>query len=42
MILPDPMGVTGVIDPELKQRAPNGGRLVSAIDYAKFVQVFDQ
>jgi CubicO group peptidase (beta-lactamase class C family) len=37
----DPMGLIGVIDPELQQRAPNGGWMVSAIDYAKFVQVFD-
>jgi CubicO group peptidase (beta-lactamase class C family) len=37
----DPMGVTGVIDPALKQRAPNGGWLMSAIDYARFVQIFD-
>ena len=29
----DPMGVTGMIDPALKQRAPNGGWLMSAIDY---------
>jgi CubicO group peptidase (beta-lactamase class C family) len=31
----DPMGVTGMIDPALKQRAPNGGWLMSAIDYAR-------
>jgi CubicO group peptidase (beta-lactamase class C family) len=37
----DPMGVTGMIDPALKQRAPNGGWLMSAIDYARFVQIFD-
>jgi CubicO group peptidase (beta-lactamase class C family) len=37
----DPMRVTGVIDPMLRQRAPNGGWLISAIDYARFVQLFD-
>ena len=33
-------GVTGSIDPALRQRAPNGGWLLSAVDYAKFLQVF--
>jgi CubicO group peptidase (beta-lactamase class C family) len=37
----DPMGVTGMIDPALKQRAPNGGWLMSAIDYTRFEQIFD-
>jgi CubicO group peptidase (beta-lactamase class C family) len=36
----DPLGVSGSIDPMLRQRAPNGGWLVSASDYARFVQVF--
>ena len=36
-----PMKVSGSIDPALRARAPNGGRRVSAIDYAKFLQVFD-
>lgn len=37
----DPMGVSAEIDPVLRQRAPNGGWLISAIDYARFVQIFD-
>jgi len=37
-----PMGATGSIDPVLRHRTSNGGWLVSAIDYAKFIQVFDQ
>jgi CubicO group peptidase (beta-lactamase class C family) len=37
-----PLGATGVIDPELRHRAPNGGWRVSAVDYAKFVQVWDK
>ena len=37
----DPMGVIAEIDPILRQRAPNGGWLISAIDYARFVQIFD-
>jgi CubicO group peptidase (beta-lactamase class C family) len=35
------MKVSGSIDPQLRARAPNGGWRVSAIDYARFVQVFD-
>jgi len=37
-----PMQVGGYIDQRLRQRAPNGGWTISAIDYAKFVQVFDR
>jgi CubicO group peptidase (beta-lactamase class C family) len=37
----EPMQASGKIDPVLRGRSPNGGWLVSAIDYAKFVQVFD-
>jgi CubicO group peptidase (beta-lactamase class C family) len=33
-------GVTGSIDPGLRHRAPNGGWVLSAEDYAKFLQVF--
>jgi CubicO group peptidase (beta-lactamase class C family) len=36
-----PMAAAGSIDPALRHRAPNGGWRVSAIDYAKFIQVFD-
>jgi CubicO group peptidase (beta-lactamase class C family) len=36
-----PMKASGAIDPELRQRAGGGGWRVSAIDYAKFIQVFD-
>jgi CubicO group peptidase (beta-lactamase class C family) len=36
-----PMKASGVIDPELRPRAASGGWRVSAIDYAKFIQVFD-
>ena len=36
-----PMGAAGSIDPVLRYRAPNGGWRVSAVDYAKFIQVFD-
>jgi CubicO group peptidase (beta-lactamase class C family) len=36
-----PMKVSGSIDPRLRHRAASGGWRVSAIDYAKFVQVFD-
>ena len=36
-----PMKASGVIDPELRSRAGSGGWRVSAIDYAKFIQVFD-
>jgi CubicO group peptidase (beta-lactamase class C family) len=36
-----PMKASGAIDPELRQRAGSGGWRVSAIDYAKFIQVFD-
>jgi len=35
------MGAAGSIDPVLRYRASNGGWRVSAIDYAKFIQVFD-
>ena len=37
-----PMQAAGYIDQRLRQRAPNGGWTISAIDYAKFVQVFDR
>jgi CubicO group peptidase (beta-lactamase class C family) len=37
----EPMGASGSIDPELRHRAPNGGWRISAVDYAKFVQVWD-
>jgi CubicO group peptidase (beta-lactamase class C family) len=37
-----PMKAAGSIDPSLRMRAPNGGWLVSAVDYAKFYQVFDR
>ena len=36
-----PMKASGSIDPMLRARAPNGGWRVSAVDYAKFLQVFD-
>src|SRR5262249_43731112 len=36
-----PMKASGVIDPELRSRAGSGGWRVSAIDYGKFIQVFD-
>jgi CubicO group peptidase (beta-lactamase class C family) len=36
-----PMQASGAIDPLLRHRAASGGWRVSAIDYAKFVQVFD-
>ena len=37
-----PMQASGSIDPLLRHRAPNGGWRVSAVDYAKFIQVFDE
>ena len=36
-----PMKASGSIDPDLRHRAASGGWRVSAIDYAKFIQVFD-
>jgi CubicO group peptidase (beta-lactamase class C family) len=36
-----PMQAAGAIDPALAARASSGGWTVSAIDYAKFIQVFD-
>lgn len=36
-----PMKVAGTIDPRLQSRASSGGWRVSAIDYARFIQVFD-
>jgi CubicO group peptidase (beta-lactamase class C family) len=36
-----PMKASGSIDPMLRGRAPNGGWRVSAMDYARFLQVFD-
>ena len=36
-----PAGASGFIEPTLRWRAPNGGWVVSAIDYARFIQVFD-
>jgi CubicO group peptidase (beta-lactamase class C family) len=36
-----PLGASGSIDPVLRYRTSNGGWRVSAIDYAKFIQVFD-
>jgi CubicO group peptidase (beta-lactamase class C family) len=36
-----PMKASGSIDPMLRARAPNGGWRVSAVDYARFLQVFD-
>jgi CubicO group peptidase (beta-lactamase class C family) len=36
-----PMKAAGAIDPELRHRASSGGWRVSAIDYARFVQVFE-
>jgi CubicO group peptidase (beta-lactamase class C family) len=35
-----PMKVNGTIDPQLRARASNGGWRVSAVDYARFIQVF--
>jgi CubicO group peptidase (beta-lactamase class C family) len=37
----DPMGAGGIIDPELRHRAPNGGWRMSAVDYLKFMQVWE-
>ena len=36
-----PMQVAGTIDPRLQARASSGGWRVSAIDYARFIQVLD-
>ena len=36
-----PMQASGTIDPQLRQRASSGGWRVSAIDYARFIQVFE-
>jgi CubicO group peptidase (beta-lactamase class C family) len=36
-----PMKVAGMIDPRLQARASSGGWRVSAIDYARFIQVLD-
>ena len=36
-----PMKASGTIDPQLRQRASSGGWRVSAIDYARFIQVFE-
>ena len=38
----EPLKASGSIDPQLRARAPNGGWRISAVDYAKFVQAFDQ
>ncbi len=37
----NPMGVTGFIDPALRHRAPSGGWRISAVDYTKFMQVWE-
>jgi CubicO group peptidase (beta-lactamase class C family) len=36
-----PMKVSGTIDPQLRARAPSGGWRVSAVNYARFIQVFE-
>lgn len=36
-----PMRASGTIDPKLRQRASSGGWLMSAADYARFIQVFE-
>jgi CubicO group peptidase (beta-lactamase class C family) len=36
-----PMKVSGTIDPQLRSRASSGGWRVSAVDYARFIQVFE-
>lgn len=36
------MGANGYIDPKMRQRSPNGGWEVSAVDYARFGQIFDE
>lgn len=36
-----PMSVSGTIDPQLRPRASSGGWRVSAVDYARFIQVFE-
>jgi CubicO group peptidase (beta-lactamase class C family) len=35
------LGAHGSIDPELRHRAPNGGWVISAVDYVKFMQVWN-
>lgn len=40
-IVLDRLGAQGSIDPELRHRAPNGGWVISAVDYLKFMQVWD-
>src|SRR5262249_7010603 len=40
-IVLDRVGAHGSIDPELRHRAPNGGWVISAVDYLKFMQVWD-
>jgi CubicO group peptidase (beta-lactamase class C family) len=37
----DPVGAGGFIEPALRDRAPSGGWRVSAVDYAKFMQVWE-
>jgi CubicO group peptidase (beta-lactamase class C family) len=36
-----PMRASGTIDPKLRHRASSGGWLMSAADYARFIQVFE-
>lgn len=36
-----PMQASGTIDPQLRHRAASGGWRVSAVDYARFIQVFE-
>jgi CubicO group peptidase (beta-lactamase class C family) len=36
-----PMKASGTIDPQLRHRASSGGWRISAIDYARFIQVFE-
>lgn len=36
-----PMKASGTVDPQLRPRASSGGWRVSAVDYARFVQVFE-
>jgi CubicO group peptidase (beta-lactamase class C family) len=37
----NPAGATGFIDPALRHRAPSGGWRISAVDYTKFMQVWE-
>ena len=37
----NPMGAAGFIDPALRHRAPSGGWRISAVDYTKFMQVWE-